>query len=48
MTPSSLISRVWNYAGVLRDAGISYTDYVEQITFLLLLKMDQELGDINA
>lgn len=38
---SSLVSKVWNYAHVLRDQGISYGDYVEQITFLLFLKMDQ-------
>ncbi|MDT0636396.1 class I SAM-dependent DNA methyltransferase [Spectribacter hydrogenoxidans] len=39
---STLVSKVWNYAHVLRDQGISYGDYVEQITFLLFLKMDQE------
>lgn len=39
---TSLVSKVWNYAHVLRDQGISYGDYVEQITFLLFLKMDQE------
>ena len=38
---SSLVSKVWNYAHVLRDQGISYGDYVEQITFLLFLKMDR-------
>lgn len=31
---SALVSKVWNYAPVLRDQGISYGDYVEQITFL--------------
>ncbi len=48
---SSLVSKVWSYAHVLRDQGISYGDYVEQITFLLFLKMDQErtelLGDAS-
>jgi len=39
---NSLVSKVWSYAHVLRDQGISYGDYVEQITFLLFLKMDQE------
>lgn len=39
---SSLVSKVWNYAHVLRDQGISYGDYVEQITYLLFLKMDDE------
>lgn len=42
---SSLVSKVWNYAHVLRDQGISYGDYVEQITFLLFLKMDEERSD---
>lgn len=43
---SSLVSKVWNYAHVLRDQGISYGDYVEQITFLLFLKMDQERAEL--
>src|SRR5690348_10869753 len=40
-----LVSKVWNYAHVLRDQGISYGDYLEQLTFLLFLKMDQERVD---
>ncbi|WP_316898183.1 class I SAM-dependent DNA methyltransferase [Pseudodesulfovibrio indicus] len=43
---SSLVSKVWNYAHVLRDQGISYGDYVEQITYLLFLKMDQERTEL--
>jgi type I restriction enzyme M protein len=43
---TALVSKVWNYAHVLRDQGISYGDYVEQITFLLFLKMDQERSDL--
>ncbi len=39
---SSLVAKVWNYAHVLRDQGVSYGDYVEQITYLLFLKMDEE------
>jgi len=42
---SSLVSKVWNYAHVLRDQGVSYGDYVEQITYLLFLKMDDERAD---
>ena len=38
----SLVSKVWNYAHVLRDEGIPYGFYVEQITYLLFLKMDEE------
>lgn len=41
-TPAALVSKVWNYAHVLRDQGVSYGDYLEQITYLLFLKMDEE------
>ena len=41
-SPAALVNRVWNYAHVLRDDGVSYGDYVEQITCLLFLKMDAE------
>lgn len=43
---TALVSKVWNYAHVLRDQGISYGDYVEQITYLLFLKMDQERTEL--
>ena len=46
MTNEQLVSKVWNYAHVLRDQGISYGDYIEQITYLLFLKMDQERVDL--
>ncbi|RAK68084.1 HsdM family class I SAM-dependent methyltransferase [Hymenobacter edaphi] len=39
---SQLVQRVWNYATVLRDDGVGYGDYVEQITYLLFLKMSDE------
>jgi type I restriction enzyme M protein len=34
-----IVNRAWNYAHVLRDDGLSYMAYTEQITFLLFLKM---------
>ncbi|WP_395691936.1 type I restriction-modification system subunit M N-terminal domain-containing protein, partial [Piscinibacter sp.] len=43
---TALVGKVWNYAHVLRDQGIGYGDYVEQITFLLFLKMDQERTEL--
>jgi type I restriction enzyme M protein len=46
MTNEQLVSKVWNYAHVLRDQGISYGDYIEQITYLLFLKMDQEREEL--
>ncbi len=39
---SSIVQRLWNYCNVLRDDGVSYGDYVEQLTYLLFLKMDEE------
>lgn len=42
MNEQTLVSKVWNYAHVLRDEGVSYGDYVGQISFLLFLKMDEE------
>ena len=44
MTDSTIISKIWNLAGVLRDDGVSYGDYLEQITYLLFLKMADELN----
>ena len=37
-----LVQRLWNYCNVLRDDGVSYGDYVEQLTYLLFLKMAEE------
>ena len=39
MTTASIVQRVWNYCHTLRDDGVSYGDYLEQLTYLLLLKM---------
>src|SRR6185295_9226573 len=39
---SNIVQRVWNYCNVLRDDGVSYGDYVEQLTYLLFLKMADE------
>ena len=36
------VSKLWNYCNVLRDDGMSYGDYVEQLTYLLFLKMADE------
>jgi type I restriction-modification system DNA methylase subunit len=38
MTDSSIVSKIWNLASVLRDDGVGYGDYLEQITYLLFLK----------
>ena len=38
----ALVDRLWNYCSILRDDGLSYGDYVEQLTYLLFLKMADE------
>jgi type I restriction enzyme M protein len=40
--PTALVQKLWNYCNILRDDGLSYGDYVEQLTFLLFLKMADE------
>ena len=40
---SQIVNKAWNYAHVLRDDGLSYMAYTEQITFLLFLKMADEM-----
>ncbi len=40
--PASIVQKLWNYCNVLRDDGVSYGDYVEQLTYLLFLKMADE------
>ncbi len=42
MNASNLVQKLWNYCNVLRDDGMSYGDYVEQLTYLLFLKMADE------
>ncbi len=37
-----LVGKLWNYCDVLRDDGVSTIDYVEQLTYLLFLKMAHE------
>ncbi len=37
--PNQLVQKLWNYCNIHRDDGLSYGDYVEQLTFLLFLKM---------
>ena len=39
---SQIVQKLWNYCNVLRDDGLSYGDYVEQLTYLLFLKMSHE------
>lgn len=42
MNTATIVQKLWNYCSILRDDGLSYGDYVEQLTFLLFLKMADE------
>lgn len=37
-----IVQKLWSYCNILRDDGLSYPDYVEQLTYLLFLKMAYE------
>jgi type I restriction enzyme M protein len=39
---AAIVQKLWNYCSILRDDGLSYGDYVEQLTYLLFLKMAHE------
>ena len=41
---SGIISKVWSFSTVLRDDGVGYGDYLEQLTYLLFLKMADEFS----
>jgi type I restriction enzyme M protein len=42
MSTNQIISKVWSFCNTLRDDGVSYGDYLEQLTYLLFLKMAGE------
>ena len=39
---TTIVQKLWNFCNVLRDDGVSYSDYVEQLTYLLFLKLADE------
>lgn len=45
---SAIVQKVWNYAHVLKDDGLAFMDYTEQITYLLFLKMAWEQRHAGA
>lgn len=44
MSTESIISKVWSFCTTLRDDGVGYGDYLEQLTYLIFLKMADEYG----
>jgi type I restriction enzyme M protein len=42
MTTAPIVSKVWSFCNTLRDDGVGYGDYLEQLTYLIFLKMADE------
>mgnify|MGYP000043479660 CR=1 FL=1 len=42
MNTESIVSKVWSFCTTLRDDGVGYGDYLEQLTYLIFLKMADE------
>ena len=47
MSTQDLINKLWNLCNVLRDDGVTYQEYINELTFLIFLKMIEETGDEN-
>jgi len=41
---SDIVQKLWGFCHTLRHDGIDYGDYIEQLTYLLFLKMAEEKG----
>lgn len=39
-----IVAKLWNLCNVLRDDGVTYSEYVTELTYLLFLKMMEETG----
>ena len=44
---AALVNKVWNIANVLSSAGVGFTDYITQLTYILFLKMDDEKEEMG-
>lgn len=44
MNNQEIVSKLWNLCNVLRDDGITYHQYVTELTYILFLKMAKETG----
>src|SRR5713226_1502849 len=46
-TTTDIVAKLWSLCHILRDDGVTYNEYVTELTFLLFLKMLQETGKEN-
>ena len=42
MNNQEIVQKLWNECNVLRDDGVSYQDYITELTYILFLKMSKE------
>ena len=47
MNTQEIVSKLWNLCNVLRDDGITYHEYVTELTYILFLKMAKETDAEN-
>ena len=47
-TDQNLTQKVWRLATVIASAGVGFTDYIIQLTYLLFLKMDYEMSEVTG
>ena len=45
---TDIVARLWNLCNILKDDGVTYHQYVTELTYLLFLKMAQETGTEDA
>ena len=45
---TDIVGKLWNFCHTLRHDGIDYGDYIEQLTYLLFLKIIEEKGGCKA
>ena len=48
MTNQEIVQKLWNLCNVLRDDGITYHQYVTELTYMLFLKMADETGQEDS
>ena len=48
MSTQDIVQKLWNLCNVLRDDGITYHQYVTELTYILFLKMLEETGEEKA